>query len=69
MHDATGDVGQAIVSTGMTIRQAFVIEAHQMQDCGMEIVNMDDVFSNVDAVAVRFSMRDAGLHAATGQPG
>ena len=69
MHDATGDIGQTVVSTGMAIREAFVIEAHQMQDCGMEIVNVDDVFCNVDAVAVRFSVRHARLHASPGQPG
>ena len=69
VYDATGDIGQTIVSTGVTVRQSLVIEAHQMQNGGMKIVNVDDVFCNVDAVDVGFSMGDTGLYAATGQPG
>ena len=69
MDDTTGDVGQAIVSAGVPVRQAFMIKSHQVQNCGMKIVNMHDVFGDVDAVRVRFSVRDARLYAAAGQPG
>jgi len=40
VHDATRDVGQSIISAGMAIRQSLVVEAHQMQNCGMKIVNV-----------------------------
>ena len=65
MNDAPGHIGQTIVSACMAVCQLLVIKAHQMQDCGMEIVNMDDVFGDVDAVLLdRHGRRRANdLHA------
>ena len=52
VDDAAMHVGQAVVAAGVTIGESFVIEAHQVQDCGVEVVNVDRIFADVDAVLV-----------------
>ena len=38
-------VGQAVVAAGVAIGEAFVVEAHQVQDCGVEVVDVDEFHS------------------------
>ena len=68
MDDAAMNVGQSIVAAGMSVGKSFVVEAHQVEDRGVEVVDVDRGFSHVDAVLVRFAVGDAGLHSGTGQP-
>ena len=61
-------VGQSIVSALEAVRESLVIDAEAMQDCGVEVVDVDGVFSNVVAEIVGFAVRDSGLDAATSHP-
>jgi hypothetical protein len=54
-------VGQAVIAAGMAVGQALVVETHQMQDRGVKIVNVDRIFSDVDAVLVRFAVAYPGF--------
>ena len=42
-HDISRHVGEAIVATGMAEGETFVIKAHEVQDRGVEIVDVDGV--------------------------
>ena len=37
------DICQSEVSTGVTVGQAFVVQTQQVQDCGMQVMDMDAV--------------------------
>jgi hypothetical protein len=45
----TVDVGEAIVSTLESICETFMVKAEQVHDGGLEVMNMDFVFSDVKA--------------------
>ena len=50
------NIGQSEVSSSVTIRELFVVEAHQAQHGGMQIVNMHRVFDGFEAELVGGSM-------------
>lgn len=45
-----------------------VVDAQQVHQRRLEVVDMDLVFHNVIAVLVGFSVRDAPLHSSAGHP-
>ena len=42
-----GDVGEAVVAAGVVIDELGVVESHQVQDRGMEVMGVDLVFGGV----------------------
>jgi hypothetical protein len=62
------DVGQPHVAPGMAIGQALVIEAEQVQNRGVQVVDVHGVFNGLIAQFVGLPIGDAQLHSATGQP-
>lgn len=46
-------IGQSVASTLVLKNKAFMIDAHQMHQRGLEIVNVDFVLKNIVAVFVR----------------
>ena len=61
VHDGACDIGQPIVTPGVAECQLFMIKAHQMQDCGMQIVDMHGLFDSAQAVFIRRSVHHSGL--------
>ena len=64
MHDATMNIGQPKITTGVSICQAFMIDTKQVQNGGMQIMNVHSVSSRVVSVIVGFTISEAGLQAA-----
>ena len=62
-------VGQAVVAPVVMVGQALVIEPQQMEDRGVEIVDMDAVAAHADAEIVGSSVNGAGPDPRPGQPG
>ena len=62
------NICQAEISALKTIRQALVIDAQQMHQRGLKIMNMHAVVRDVDAKIIAFSILHAGFHTATGHP-
>ena len=52
MDDVAGDVGQAEVAAGVAVGEAFVVEAEQVQDRGLQVVDVDRVLDDVEAEVV-----------------
>ena len=69
MHDVAKDVSQAKVATGMAIGESLVIEAEQVQQRGVQVVQVYLAVDGLVAVVVRFAMDEAGVHAAASQQG
>ena len=61
-------VGQAEVAAGVAVGQPLVIEAQQVQDRRVQVVDVDLVLDGVVAVVVGRAVAEAALDAAAGQP-
>ena len=48
-HDCAKDVGQAKVAAGIVISESLVIEPQEVQNCGVQVVNMDGVLDGIPA--------------------
>jgi len=64
-----GDIGEALVGTLEGVGEAGVIEAEQVEDGGVEIVDMYGVGFHAFAEGVGGAVDGAGAGAATGEPG
>ena len=62
-------VGQAEVAAGVAVGQPRVVQAQQVEDRGVEVVDVDAVLGDVDAVLVGRAVDDPAFDAAAGQPG
>ena len=68
-HDVAMHVGEAIIAAGMAVCEAGVVEPHQVQDGGVEIMNVHRVLHRADAVLVGRPVHAPAPHAGPGQPG
>jgi hypothetical protein len=66
--DISMHVGQSEVAALETIRQPLVIDAQQVQQRGLEIVDMDAVLRDVDPQIVARAVLNPALHAAARHP-
>ena len=69
LNNMAMDIRQPEITALETIRQTLVIDAHQMQNRRMEIVNMDDIFGHVNPVWIGFSIGDARFDTTASEPG
>lgn len=64
----TTNVRQPVVPAAVAIGEAFVVQAQQMENRGVEIVRVNGIADGLDAVFVGLAMDDATLHARASQP-
>ena len=62
------DVGEAEVAALVAEGEAFVVEAELVEDGGVEVVDVDTVFGDIEPEVVGFAVADAGFDAAAGHP-
>ena len=62
------DVGEAVVTALEFEGELFVVDAEEMKNRCLEIVDVDFVLDGVKADVVAFSVSHPGLHAAAGHP-
>ena len=62
------DVRQAIVPSGVSIGESFVIDSHEVEECGMKIVNVHRIADGFETEGVRLSVSAPSFHAAPGKP-
>ena len=67
-HHPAVDVGQAEIAAGVAVGELFVVEAQQVQDRRVQIVDVDVVLDGREAELVGGAVDVAALHAAAGQP-
>src|SRR5688500_11094281 len=66
--DVARDVGQAEVAAGVAVGELLVVEAQQMEDRGMQVVDAGRVFLGLEAELVGRAIDGAATDAAAGQP-
>src|SRR2546421_508031 len=67
LDDLAGDIGQAEVTALKAIRQFLVVEAEQVQDRRLQVVDVDRLVDGVETQLVRSSVGKASLCAAAGE--
>ena len=61
-------VGQAEVAAGVAVGQAFVVEAQQVQQRGVQVVDADAVLDGAETEFVSRAVGQAPFDATAGQP-
>jgi len=69
MHDVAMDIGQPIIPPAMAKCQPLVIKPHEVQNGGMEIMDVHLVCCDVNSIVIGSSMHMAGSDTPSGQPG
>src|SRR4051812_13890018 len=67
-HDLAADVGQSEISALESVGQLGVIEAEQVEDRGVKVVDMHPVLDDAEAEIIGLPVGDPGLDAAAGHP-
>ena len=50
------DIGKAVVATLEAVGQLFVVKSKEVHPGGLEVVNMDRIFSNTEAQVIRLTV-------------
>ena len=69
MDDVTVDISEAVVAAAVAVGETFVIDAKEVQDGGVEVVDVHFVFGNGGADVIRGPVGKAAFDAAAGEPG
>lgn len=64
-----GDVGEPLVGTLVAVGEAAVVEAEEVEESGLEVVDVDRVGGGCPADLVGFAVGGAGFAAAAGEEG
>jgi hypothetical protein len=68
IDDFTVDIGETIVAALETVGESGVVHSEQMQEGGVEIVNVDGIFCGLESEFIGGAPDGPGANAATGQP-
>ena len=68
VHNFSVDVCQAKVTTAVTVRELFVVETHEVQYGGMEIVHVHAILYGGTAELVCRTVGESGFHSTAGHP-
>ena len=63
------DVGQAALDAVVVVRQLFMVQAEQVQRCGVQVVAVGRMFGGQVAEIVGGSVADSAFDSSAGQPG
>jgi hypothetical protein len=69
IHHIAGDIGQPEIASAMVESELLVVEAHEVQNRGVEIVDMHLVPRHGAPVWIACSKREAGFYTASVQSG
>ena len=68
MHHPAMHIGEAEVAALVTVGELFVVEAHEAEDGGVEVVDVHGVLGHVVTEVVGGAVGEAGLDTAAGHP-
>ena len=67
VKDFTADVGETEISPAVAVGQFGVVDAHQIENGGVDVVHVDRLFDGLEAEVVGGSVGDAALYTTTGE--
>ncbi|MEY3459406.1 MAG: hypothetical protein RL215_2563 [Planctomycetota bacterium] len=68
VDDISGDIGQSEVAAGVAEGELFVIESEEVEEGGMEIMDMDAIMDGAEPEFVRFAPGHSTANTAPGEP-
>src|SRR6186713_1291289 len=68
LDDVSGDVGQPEVAAAVAEGEPRVVQAEEVQDGGVQVVDVDAVLDGLEAELVGLAVTNAPFDAAAGQP-
>ena len=68
MHHFAMNIGQAEVPSSVPEGESFVIHSQQMEDCGVEVVDVNFSLAGEETVLVGGTVGSSALHATAGEP-
>ena len=68
LHEFAMHVGEAEITAGVAIGQALVVDAEEVKDGGVDVVNIDGSFDGEVAEVVELTVAGAGTQTRTGHP-
>ena len=68
VDDVAVDIGQPEVAAAVAISQTFVVESDQVQNRGVQVMDVDLVLGDVKAELVGGTISCSRLHPSSGQP-
>src|SRR6185437_15824099 len=67
-HHVSKNIGEPIIATAVTVGQFLVVDAHQVKDRGVQVMDVDLVLNGVPAEFIGGAMHDAAFHTAAREP-
>jgi hypothetical protein len=67
-HQFAADIGETVVAAFEAVGEAFVVDADEMKDGRMEVVDVHRIADDVVAELIRLTEHDARLNAAARHP-
>ena len=61
-------ISEAVIAAGMAVGKTFVVDAEEMQQGGVQVVDVHTVVQCLEAELVALAVRYATLHASAGEP-
>ena len=68
MNDVAVDISEAAVDAVLTDGEAFVIDAHEVEDGGVEVVAVGGAFGSLEGEVVALTIRGPGFDAGACHP-
>src|SRR5262245_11106281 len=68
LHHSSVNVGEAKIPSSVAVGELFVVEAEQMQEGRVQIMNVNWIFDCFESEFVRSAVNRAAFDAATGHP-
>lgn len=68
MDDVAVDVGEAAVDAVLTDRELLMIDAHEVENGGVEVVAVGGAFGSLEGEVVALTIRGSGLDSGAGHP-
>ena len=68
LHEFAMHVGEAEITAGVTIGQALVVDAEEVQDGGVDVMDIDGSFDRKVAEVVELTVAGAGTQTCAGHP-
>ena len=68
VKDFTADVGETEISPAVAVGQFGVVDAHQIENGGVDVVHVDRLFDGLEAEVVGGSVDGAALDRSAGEP-
>ena len=69
VDDVAVDVGEAVIPAGVAVGELLVVEAHEVEDRGIHVVDVDAVLDGREPELVGGAVAKTFLHPAAGHPG